>query len=158
MVERRTIETYGPQPTNRNIWSSRLADSFVCAGSCTYITTLIHAFITARLDYCSSLYAGLPVGRLWCLDRVLRTAARHSGRIPKFGHVSRYMLDVLHWLPRQQRISYRIISLAWRSLLGLAPAYLRDLCHTTTGIPGRRSLRSTGKGLLLVPFAHTAIM
>src|SRR6218665_726596 len=37
--------------------------------------TLIHAFITARLDYCSSLYAGLPVGRLRCLDRVLRTAA-----------------------------------------------------------------------------------
>src|SRR6218665_394289 len=57
--------------------------------------TLIHAFITARLDYCSSLYAGLPVGRLRCLDRVLRTAARLSGRIPKFGHVSRYMLDVL---------------------------------------------------------------
>src|SRR6218665_89523 len=67
--------------------------------------TLIHAFIAARLDYCSSLYAGLPVGRLRCLDRVLRTAARLSGRIPKFGHVSRYMLDVLHWLPLQQRIS-----------------------------------------------------
>src|SRR6218665_4195385 len=68
------------------------------------------------------------------------------------------MLDVLHWLPLQQRISYRIISLIWRSLLGLAPAYLRDLCHTTMGIPGRRSLRSTAQGLLLVQFAHTAIM
>src|SRR6218665_3769127 len=120
--------------------------------------TLIHAFITARLDYCSSLYAGLPVGRLRCLDRVLRTAACLSGRIPKFGHVSRYMLDVLHWLPLQQRISYRIISLVWRSLLDFAPAYLRDLCHTTMGIPGRRSLHSTEQGLLLVPFAHTAIM
>jgi len=31
-----------------------------------------------------------------------------SGRIPKFGHVSSYMLDVLHWLPLQQRISYRL--------------------------------------------------
>src|SRR6218665_3148136 len=88
----------------------------------------------------------------------LRTAARLSGRIPKFGHVSRYMLDVLHWLPLKQRISYRIISLIWRLLLGLAPAYHRDLCHTTMGIPGRRSLRSTEQGLLLVPFAHTAIM
>jgi len=82
--------------------------------------TLIHAFITARLDYCSSLYAGLPVGRLRCLDRVLDTAACRSRGIPKFGHVSNYMLDVLHWLPLQQRISYRIISLVWRSFLGLA--------------------------------------
>src|SRR6218665_2176300 len=31
------------------------------------------------------------------------------------------MLDVLHWLPLQQRISYRIIALVLRSLLGLAP-------------------------------------
>src|SRR6218665_1356382 len=60
--------------------------------------------------------------------------------------------------PLQQRILYRIISLIWRSLLGLAPAYLRDLCHTTMGIPGRRSLRSTEQGFLLVPFALTAIM
>src|SRR6218665_4219107 len=108
------------------------------------------------IDYCSSLYVGLPVGWLRSLDRVLRTTARLSVRTPKFGHVSSYMLDVLHWLPFQQTISYRIISLVWRSLLGLAPAYLRDLCHTTMEIPGRRSLRSTEQGLLLVPFAHTA--
>ena len=55
----------------------------------------------------------------------------------------------------QQRISYHIISLVWRSLLGLAPAYLRDLCCTTMEILGRRSLRSTGRGFLIVPFAHT---
>src|SRR6218665_1120359 len=34
-----------------------------------------------------------------CLDRVLRTAARLVGRIPRFGRVSGYMRDVLHWLP-----------------------------------------------------------
>ena len=61
--------------------------------------TLIHSFITARLDYCCSLYVGLPAGRLGCLDRVLRSAARLIGRIPRFGHISGYMLDVLHWLP-----------------------------------------------------------
>src|SRR6218665_181646 len=60
--------------------------------------------------------------------------------------------------PTEDFVGYRIISLIWRSLLGLAPAYIRDLCHTTMGIPGRRSLRSTEQGLLLVPFAHTAIM
>ena len=118
--------------------------------------TLIHSFITVRLDYCCSLYVGLPAGRLGCLNRVLRSAARLCGRIPKFGHVSGYMLDVLHWLPLLQRISYRIIALVWRSLLGLAPAYLRDLCCPTLGAPGRRSLRSTERGVLMVPFARTA--
>src|SRR6218665_1926507 len=51
-------------------------------------------------------------------------AARLIGGIPKFGHVSQYMLDVLHWLPAEQRISYRIASLVWRCLVGLAPVYL----------------------------------
>src|SRR5688572_27060039 len=66
------------------------------------------------------------------------------------------MLDVLHWLPLLQRISYRIIALVWRSLLGLAPAYLRDLCCPTLSAPGRRALRSTERGVLVVPFASTA--
>ena len=57
--------------------------------------TLVHAFVANRLDYCSSLYAGLPACRLACLDRVLRSAARLSGGIPTFGHVSRYIHDVL---------------------------------------------------------------
>ena len=59
--------------------------------------TLIHAFVISRLDYCSALYVGLPVTRVGCLDRVLRSAARLVGRIPRFGHVTDYMRDVLHW-------------------------------------------------------------
>jgi len=39
MADGHTIETYGPQPNNRNIWSSRLADSFVCFGGCGLPTT-----------------------------------------------------------------------------------------------------------------------
>src|SRR6218665_1339192 len=50
MAEGHTIETYGRAPHNRNIWPynsqaaappSRLADSFVCAGSGTLITTVV---------------------------------------------------------------------------------------------------------------------
>ena len=95
---------------------------------------------------------------------VLRSAARLIGGIPKFGHVSKYMLDVLHWLPAEQRISYRIASLVWRSLVGLAPLYLRELCcpplscnSTFIFRMSSRSLRSSHQGLLLVPFAHTPL-
>src|SRR6218665_1442530 len=76
--------------------------------------TLLQSFVANRRDYCSSLYAGLPASRLACLDRVLRSAARLIGGIPKFGHVSKYMLDVLHWRPAEQRSSFRIASIVWR--------------------------------------------
>ena len=76
----------------------------------------------------------------------------------KFGHVSKYMLDVLHWLPAEQRISYRIASLVWRCLLGLGPVYLRELCCPLLSATcmSSRSLRSSQQSLLLVPFAHTS--
>src|SRR6218665_105848 len=74
------------------------------------------------------------------------------------GHISAYMLDVLHWLPLQQRIMFRIGAMVWRCILGLAPAYryLRDLCHPTPGTRGCSSLRSSEQGLLFVPFARTS--
>ena len=43
--------------------------------SSTASATLVHSFVTIRLDYCCSLYAGLSAARLNCLDRVLRSAA-----------------------------------------------------------------------------------
>src|SRR6218665_3189013 len=70
--------------------------------------TFVHSFVTTRLDYCSSLYIGLPATRLNCLNRVLRSAARLIGRVSKFDHISAYMRDVLHWLPLRQRIEFRV--------------------------------------------------
>src|SRR6218665_2442535 len=64
------------------------------------------------------------------------------------------MLDVLHWLPAEQRISYRIVSMVWRCLLGLAPVYLRELCCPLHSAMSSRSLRSSQQSLLLVPFAR----
>jgi len=104
--------------------------------------TVLHAFITARLDYCSTLYAGLPAVRLGCLERGFRTAVRLIGGIPRTELVCDYMLDVLHWLPFQQGIIFRIATLVWRCLLGLAPTYLQDLCCPILGTRGSCSLRS----------------
>ena len=100
----------------------------------------------------------LAILPLTCLDRILRPTARLIGRIPKFDHVSNYMLESLHWLPIRQRIEYRIASLVWRCQLGLAPTYLLDLCRPVSEAQGSRSLRSAGKGVLTVPFARTSTM
>lgn len=124
--------------------------------SCSAAAALVHAFVTSRLDHCSSILAGLPLAQTARLDRVLRCAARLIGRIPKYGSVSAYMRDTLHWLPIAQRICYRIAVLVWRCLLGSAPGYLCELCRPVSGLPGRRALRSSVTGQLLVPRAKTA--
>src|SRR6218665_2049723 len=66
------------------------------------------------------------------------------------------MLDGLDWLPAEQRISYRIASMVWRCLLGFAPLYLRELCCPLHSAMSSRSVRSSQRGLLLVPFARTS--
>src|SRR5678815_4547954 len=64
------------------------------------------------------------------------------------------MRDVLHWLPIPQQIVY------WHSalvFLGSAPVYLQELCRSTLDVHGRRALRSSTHGELLVPGERTAL-
>src|SRR6218665_1837129 len=55
--------------------------------------TLVHAFVTSRLDHCCSVLVGLPLTMTARLDRVLRFAARLIGGVPKYASISGYMHD-----------------------------------------------------------------
>src|SRR6218665_3289454 len=96
-----------------------------------------HALAWSRATKTSQ---SLPLGLIGRLDRVLRSAARLIGHIPKYASVSAYMRDVLHWLPVSQRILYRISALVWRSVTGCAPSYLTDLCRPVSDLASRRAL------------------
>src|SRR6218665_1201324 len=74
------------------------------------------SFVTSRIDCCCSLLAGLPLGTLARLDRVLRSAAHLVEGLPKFSSIIAYRLDVLHWLP----ISHSIVALQWSPVVSLA--------------------------------------
>src|SRR6218665_2821400 len=103
----------GPYP----VWSS--------PGFYPWSATVYYLYIWAlHIVGCSTLYTGLPACRLSCFKRVMRSAARLIGKIQKFDHVTRYMLDVPHWLPVRQRIQYSVVSLVWRCQLGLSPCSL----------------------------------
>src|SRR6218665_705638 len=68
----------------------------------------------------------------------------NSWPIPKFGHGTGYMLEIMLWLPVRQRIEYRVASLVWRCQLDIAPIYLigLTLCRSVSGITSGRSLPS----------------
>src|SRR6218665_521205 len=117
-------------------------------------STLAHAFVVYRLDYCSAIYEGLPTCRFKCLDRVLRTAARLVGRIPRFGRVSGYMRDHLHWLPYPQCLPHLCVGSALHRGTSpiLSPGTLLLHCYYSASyhyvLLPRRSCWSPERGLL----------
>ena len=60
--------------------------------------TLIHAYITSKLDYCNTLLFGMPKFQLQQLQYVQNTAARVVCQGRKYDHITA-MLQELHWLP-----------------------------------------------------------
>ena len=65
----------------------------------------------------------------------------------KHDHVTP-ILKSLHWLPIKQRILYKVLTLTYHGLHGMAPAYITDFLQWY--VPGR-ALRSTDELRLQVP-------
>ena len=87
--------------------------------------TLVHAFVTSRIDYDNALLAKAP--KIWTekLQRVLNAAARV--------------------------ITGTRCMTVYKCLHGLAPKYLAELCVPVANVAGRRQLRSASRGLLNFP-------
>lgn len=109
--------------------------------------TLVHAFITTKLDSCNSLLVGLPKSLLDRLQSVQNSAARLITRSKKYEHISPVMKQ-LHWLPVSSRITYKILLITFKALNGLAPGYISDLLQA---YKPARQLRSSARKLLSVP-------
>ena len=61
-------------------------------------STVMHAFITMRLDYCNHLYFGLPKYKVKKLQQTQNIAARYISDARKFDHITLVLVQ-LHWLP-----------------------------------------------------------
>ena len=120
-------------------------------------TTMVHAFISSRIDYCNSLLIGLPKVRLSSVQSVLNSAARLIARLPRYSHISTFMTHDLHWLPIFARIRYKVLLLVTKSLQGLAPKYLCDLMCKPLSARSSRPLRSADRFDLFVPRSRTSL-
>ena len=113
--------------------------------------SLVRALIHSRLDYCNGILANAPLGRLNSLQSVLRSAARLVLRLPPWSSVTQLMRDQLHWLPVHHRITFKLCSLAFKSVHRLAPVYISRMCSSVASVESRARLRSATSGHLLIP-------
>ena len=111
------------------------------------LLTLVHAFISSRLDFCNSALYDL----LDRLQSILNAAARLVLKVSKYDHISGAMRNELHWLPIVQRINYKICLLVRNCLAGTGPVYLSEFCHPVSSEAGRRHLCSAARPVLVEP-------
>ncbi len=111
------------------------------------INELGNAFITSRLDYCDSLFLGLPLSSIACWQIVQNAAASLLTRAKKTGHVTS-ILASLPWLPVHIRIQLKMLLFVFN---GQARSYLTDR-HTP--LSSSRYLISSGRFFFAVPHSH----
>ena len=72
----------------------------------TTVTTIATALVHSRLDYCISLYHGLPITQIKHLQHIQNGLARAVTRTPKHSHISP-VLKSLHWLKSNNGFNIR---------------------------------------------------
>lgn len=116
------------------------------------VKTLVQATVASKMDYCNSLYVGLPLMSFKRLQLTQNTAARIITRKSKYDHISGE-LRRLHWLPLSIRCQFKLLTLIYKMLKTTAPTYLRECVDWY--VPAR-TLRSASVPAL-VPRRHRTI-
>ena len=101
--------------------------------------TLVHAFVTSKLDHCNSLLYGVPKYVIQKLQSVQNAAVRLITSSRKFDLIIPVLFD-LHWLPISERIKFKIILLTHKALHQQSPIYIQDLIRRYST---SRTLRSS---------------
>jgi hypothetical protein len=108
------------------------------------LPTLIHAFVTSRIDFCNSVLFNLPAYTIKQLQTVQNACAKVITGAKKFDSASDQLVS-LHWLPVQQRISFKLLIIGHKVAHDSAPvpSYLRDDIFVKENIRFTRSSLKT---------------
>ena len=115
---------------------------------------LVQAYVISRLDYCNSLFIGLPKYLLMKLQSVQNAAARVVSGAYKYHHITPILYS-LHWLKIPQRIQYKISLITYKAVHGTAPSYIRELLAPVDELRQTRQLRSSNQKLLSIKKTNT---
>ena len=90
------------------------------------LKTLINNLVITKLDFCNSIYYGLPNCQLVKLQGILNRAARLILGVPFHDRITPALIE-LHWLPIKARIIYKICVLTYQALKTGYPEYISQL-------------------------------
>src|SRR5208282_2736316 len=113
--------------------------------------TLACSIVCSRLDYCNAVLQGAPKSSILKLQRVQNNLARIVLQLPRRTH-ARPLLHRLHWLPVEQRITYKTALITFKVRAQSAPEYLLTLLQNRECT---RTLRSSSLPLMEIPRFRT---
>ena len=130
------------------------------------VKTVVPSTVISRLDYCNSLYAGLPKKQINRLQLSHNNAARLISLTSRRDHITP-VLNELHWLPVYKRCKFKVSVIAFSALHDQAPGYIQELLdwyrpsrplrtESTTSLTPRRH-RTVGYGRRLLDTAASVI-
>ena len=100
------------------------------------------------------MFAGLPSVTLAPLRRVINAAVRFVAGLGPRDHISVAQRE-LHWLPIEQRITYKLCVVMYSVVTGTAPDYISDMVTPVSELDRRAHSRSAALGLYDVPRTRT---
>ena len=90
------------------------------------LVTLVHSLNIPKVDYCNSLFLGLPNVILKKVQFVLNRAARLIFNLPLRVPTTSSLIE-LHWLPLTARIELKRCLITFKALKFNQPSYTREL-------------------------------
>ena len=112
----------------RNIGKIR---KFLTVESCK---VLLNSLVISQLDYCNSIYYGLPSYLILRLQRVQNTAARLISCSHKYDYITPVLIE-LHWLPIEYRLKFKILLHVFKVINNLSPT---DVFEQFLAMPSSR--------------------
>ena len=113
--------------------------------------SIIHAFITSKLDYCNSLFTNLPATTTKQLQSIQNYAARLILRRGLYSHVTPLLFE-LHWLPVCDRITLKPLLITFKVVPHSEPQYI--VSQLKLRIPAR-NLRNQDHLLVEISRSHS---
>lgn len=90
--------------------------------------TLIHAFISNKMDICNVLLTGVNNKLIRKLQKLQNAAMRTIFQLPIRSPVS-HLYSELHWLNVEQRIVFKVILFVFKAINGKSPDNISTLIH-----------------------------